>query len=201
MNSSRRRWGLHLVLAAALLLALIVGSVNTVLADAMVARELPDYGLKPGETFDVIITFTAPSANTHAVVLFDEAPSGWAVQVDKTWCTPEAQTDKTYGANQAEYTWLGPYGQGETFTAVYRVTVPAGAAPGPHTFPNGQLLYYVTPHPASPVNEAITADNQVQVEAPRPPTAGMAYPVWIVLIAGLAAGAFLLVLRRRRVRA
>ena len=199
--NSRQRWGLHLVLAAALLLALIGGSVNTVLADSMVARELPDYGLKPGETFDVIITFTAPADALHAIVLFDEAPSGWAVQVDKTWCTPEALTHKIYGANQAEYTWLGPYAEGTTFTAVYRVTVPPGAAPGPHTFPNGQLLYYVTPHPASPVIEPISADNEVQVEAPRPPTAGMAYPVWIVLIAGLVAGAVLLVLRRRRVRA
>ncbi len=63
--------------------------------------------------------------------------------VDKTWCTPEADT-AVRTDNKAEYSWiLESYPAGTEFTVVYRVSVPDTAAEGTYTFPGGFIEFYV----------------------------------------------------------
>ena len=107
-----------------------------------VLRELPAVAA-PGSTFTVTITFTAPDDNFNSIVLYDEAPLSWQVAGDESWCTPAAQTKKIYGTSGMEYSWLGPYDEGQTFTAVYLVTVPAGTEEETYAFPDGWLVYYL----------------------------------------------------------
>jgi len=128
-------------------------------------RHLPSY-VSPGQEFEVTVTWTAPADDCNSIVLFDEAPdlpSDWTVEVDKTWCTPPALTEKTYDPNQAEYTWLGPYSAGTQFTAVYKVTVPADAEEGPYAFGDGSLLYFIEPHPAPPYEVSVAGDVELTV--------------------------------------
>lgn len=118
------------------------GSVN----DAI--RHLPVFASK-GQTFDVAVTFTAPSNGFNAIGLSDFSPVGWTVQVDNSWCTPPAD-DSFVTANRSDYLWYGPYDSGQTFTALYKVTVPVDTSPGTCDFglgdiktPSGQLEYFI----------------------------------------------------------
>jgi len=112
-----------------------------------------------GETFDVTVTFTSPADNFNAIGLTDNAPDGWDVTVDKTWCTPKAEfvlaTD-----NKAEIMWYGPYAKDADFSVTYKVTVADYACAGNHTF-NGFLGYYLGSE-EKPL-ENITGDSEVQV--------------------------------------
>ncbi len=194
-----------MVLVISSLLVMWTG-VGLVTADngADPVRQLPADPVMPGDEFEVIVTFTSPADDFNSIGLTDFAPAGWTVSVDEIWCTPPADAAipvVPWSTDLAEYIWFGPYDAGVEFTAVYRVRVPHGAAAGIYEFPGGELEYYINTQGS--YVEPIGGDYLVEVEIdePLPPTAGMAYPVWIVLIAGLAAGALLLVLRRRRVRA
>jgi len=156
-----------IVMSAGLLF--VLAPANPVSADGVVVtRTLPDT-VVPGETFEVVITFSSPHDDFHAIVLFDEAPdlpSDWTVEVDKTWCTPEALEGKTYDPNQGEYTWLGPHSVGTQFTAIYKVTVPDDALPDTYAFGDGSLLYYIEPHPAPSYTVPITGVDEVSIARP-----------------------------------
>jgi hypothetical protein len=119
----------------------MVGSINvTVTMEAV--RELPDFALIGGDSFAVNITFTAPNDNFNSIELVDDVPAGWAIQVDPTWCTPAAD-QATNVSDQAQYDWNGPYSAGTLFSAVYKVSAPAGTVEDPYTFANGQLCYSI----------------------------------------------------------
>jgi len=118
-----------------------VGSINvTVIMEAV--RELPDFALIDGDSFAVTINFTAPNDDFKSIGLVDDVPTGWVIQVDPNWCTPVADQANIVG-DQAQYDWDGPYSEGTTFSAVYKVSVPAGTDEDLYTFPGGQLCYSI----------------------------------------------------------
>jgi len=167
---SSRACGWRLILVAALALVLCSSAVvlqnSTALAQsANPTRDLPNAPVERGETFDVMVTFTAPEDNFNSIGLVDNVPSGWAIQVDKTWCTPNADQHNIAG-DQAQYMWYGPYDAGQAFTALYRVTVPGDAAAGIYTF-DGELGYKIGG--TSPPHEAIGGEFSVEVTVPAPP--------------------------------
>jgi len=94
------------------------------------------------EEFEVTITFAAPENDFCDITLTDTAPAGWDVSVNTAWTDPAADGAQTPAANQAEYTWDGPYDEGTAFTAVYKVQVPNDAAAGNYTFA-GSLEYSI----------------------------------------------------------
>ena len=138
----------HLSLVATLVLVLLCVSavLQSGIASAQNAnptRDLPDAPIQRGETFDVIVTFTASSNDFNAIGLIDNIPTGWAIQADTTWCTPSADYAKDDSPlNQAEYVWFGPYDVGQEFTALYKVTVPIDTEFDTYIF-NGQLGYKI----------------------------------------------------------
>ena len=89
-----------------------------------------------GDTFEVLVNWTAHLDNFSAIGLTDLAPEGFVVEANKTWCSPTANETKATG-NKVEIAWYGPYANGTNFTAKYKVTVPETAAPGSHFFPHG----------------------------------------------------------------
>jgi len=127
-------------------------------------RVLPD-AVQRAETFDVTVTFTSPADNFNSIGLTDNAPDGWEVTVDRTWCTPNAQFVKATG-NRAEFLWYGPYAKDADFIAVYKVIVPCDASAGIHTF-SGSLEYYLAGE--GPYDENITGDFEVEVGVPTTP--------------------------------
>lgn len=148
----------HILLAALLLLSAVgvMGILhNTALAEGgiIVARDLPEpAAFAPGETFEVTITFTAMKDEFNAVVLHDEAPAGWQVTLNNDACLPTPLTGKVVGNNGIEYTWLGPYDAGESFTAVYEITVPEATTQGTHNLLGGWLMYFI-----------VTDEHQVEI--------------------------------------
>jgi hypothetical protein len=90
-----------------------------------------------GETFNVTVSFTAPVDDFNAIGMTDTAPDGWTVEVDKTWCSPEAYTALDTG-NKAEYLW-DSIPKDTVVTARYQVTVPTTADPGLNTFSDCDL--------------------------------------------------------------
>ena len=126
-------------------------------------RTLPDT-VERGETFDVIVTFTAPADKFNGIGLTGLAPDGWNVTVNATWCTPNADAVKATG-NRAEITWFGEppgvgFDKGTSFSALYKVTVPGYACAGSHTV-NGSLEYWVGPQGS--YLENVTGDFEVDV--------------------------------------
>ena len=142
--ASRRR--LRLVATLVLVLLCISAVLQSGIASAQnanPARDLPNAPVQRGETFDVTITFISPYDNFNAIGLIDEVPAGWIVQVDTSWCTPNAENAKwDIPLNQAQYVWFGPYDVGEEFTALYKVTIPADAESDTYLF-DGQLGYII----------------------------------------------------------
>jgi len=116
-----------------------------------------------GETFEVIVTFTAPADKFNAISITDLVPEGWNVTVNTEWCTPPADAFTAKG-NKAEIGWFGEpgvgFGKGTSFSAVYNVTVPDYACAGSHNF-NGSLEYWVGPQ--GPYLENVTGDSEVEV--------------------------------------
>jgi hypothetical protein len=114
------------------------------------------------ESFDVIVTFTAPADEFNSIGLVDNVPAGWAIQIDTSWCTPNADFSNM-ASDEAQYVWIGPYNSGQVFTAIYHVTVPSGASPGTHLF-SGQLNYYIAA--SGLFSEDIGGNTDVTVTAP-----------------------------------
>jgi len=123
-----------------------------------VMRNLPD-GVERGETFNVTVTFTAPADDFNAIVVSDLAPDGWNVTINKTWCSPNADSVLATG-NKTEIAWHGIYPDGTTFSALYKVTVPDYAPIGMYTF-YGFLEYYLATE--GPYHENIIGDSEVEV--------------------------------------
>jgi len=120
------------------------------------SRVLPG-GVQRGGTFNVTVTFTAPANNFNSIALSERAPAGWNVTVNKTWCTPAANSVKATG-NTAEIFWSGSFSNGTCFSAVYKVTVPDDVESGFHTFV-GDLEYYLGS--VGPYGENVAGDSQV----------------------------------------
>ena len=137
-------------------------------------RDLPGNALEynqtyAGDTFDVYVNFTSSADGLNSIGLTDVAPDGWTVQVDKTWCTPNAYAVQVWG-NKVEILWSGPYSVGDNFSAMYKVTVPVTAKPGINTWevcPNmtkASLEYYFGedgPHKA-----CISGEYQMMITVP-----------------------------------
>jgi hypothetical protein len=127
-------------------------------------RVLP-HTVERGDKFDVTVTFTAPANEFNSIGLTDLCPDGWKVEVNKAWCTPNADafTDKN---NKAEIIWFGEpdvgFDNGTSFTALYKVTVPYDASAGIYTF-DGVVEYWFGPE--GPYNETVTGDSEVEVVA------------------------------------
>ena len=138
--------GRHLSLVAMLVLMLLCISAiiqigTTSAQGANPTRDLPDVPVQRGETFDVTIIFIAPDDDFNAIGLTDNVPTGWDIQVDTSWCTPNADQTNVVG-NQPQYVWYGPYSSGESFTILYKVTVPVDAEFDTYLF-DGQLGYKI----------------------------------------------------------
>lgn len=192
-------WRLVLVAALTLLLlsSTVLLQVDTALAQTSnPTRDLPDVTVVRNQTFDVIVTFNASADNFNAIGLEDNVPSGWAIQVDKTWCTPNADQANIVG-DQAQYVWYGPYGAGQAFTALYKVTVPGDAAPGTYLF-SGQLGYKIGG--GERVFEDIGGDSDVKVTfPPLPVTTGVhTLSQWGMIGMAILFGAFLIWFVRRK---
>jgi hypothetical protein len=162
----------RLILAAMVALVL-VSSALVPLTDTALAQGpnpmrsfLPDDQVLRDEAFNVSVTFTAPADGFNAIGLGDNVPAGWAIQVDTSWCTPNANQANIAG-DEAQYVWNGPYNSGQAFTAIYQVTVPSGASPGNHLF-SGQLEYY--DNGSGPFTADIGGDSDVTVTVPPTPT-------------------------------
>lgn len=126
-----------------------------------VQRELPNSAMA-GEQFTVNVTFIAPADGFHAIGLTDVIPAGWTGSVDEAWTEPQAILARMPEPEEAVYIWMGPFGEGVEFTAVYKVTVPADVMPGDYIF-GGSLEYYVEPFPAPSYWATPVGDTQVQV--------------------------------------
>ena len=124
----------------------------------------PDDQVLGDESFDVIVTFTAPADEFNSIGLGDSVPAGWAIQVDTNWCTPNADFSNIAG-DEAQYIWIGPYNSGQVFTAIYHVTVPREALLGTHLF-NGQLNYFIAA--SGLFSETIRGNTGMTVTAPIP---------------------------------
>lgn len=175
MSISQSSWRLILVAMVALVLvsSALVPLTDTALAQGAanpVRSFSPDDQVLRDETFNVSVTFTATADGFNAIGLGDNVPAGWAIQVNTSWCTPNANEANISG-NQAQYAWYGPYNSGQVFTAIYKVTVPSGASPGTHVF-SGQLEYYENGTVVDPL-EDIGGDSDVTVTVPPTPTPTM----------------------------
>jgi len=95
--------------------------------------------LYPGDTFEVSVNWTAPLNNFCAIGFTDLAPVFFAVEANKTWCSPTADATNV-SDNKVEIAWYGPYAKGINFTVMYKVTVPVTAAPGNYYFPYDNCL-------------------------------------------------------------
>ena len=151
-----RLFGAFVVIVALMAVALM--PLDMALAQGTnVTRALPD-AVERGQTFNVIVTFTAPADNFTAIAITDFAPDGWNVTVDKIWCQPQAWVKAT--SYMAEVAWQGPYDKGVNFTVLYKAVVPPDASLGNYTF-SGFLAYYIGP--SGHIFENITGDSEVEV--------------------------------------
>jgi hypothetical protein len=126
----------------------------------------------PGDWFWVYVNFTAPVDEFNSIGLTDLAPAGWAVETNTTWCTPEASWANPGPGNKAEYAWSGEstgYPMGTTFSAKYKVTIPATALNGLNDWPNGDSTKAWAEYwfgPKGPYTSAVTGDWQKMVTVP-----------------------------------
>jgi len=60
-----------------------------------------------------------------------------------------------------QYTWNGPYMAGTNFTAIYKVSVPAGVTPGFYAFPGGLLNYCIGAQCGCSVD--VSGDSDIEV--------------------------------------
>ena len=154
--------GVLVVLAVLMSAAVVPGGTALLAQTANPSRVLPD-SVQRGETFNVTVTFTSPANGFNSIYLFDVAPDGWNVTVDKTWCTPNADEVSATGNKSEIGWWGGSYANGTAFTAVYQVTVPHDAQLGTHSFA-GMLRYYLGSQ--GPYGESIAGDSQVEAILP-----------------------------------
>jgi len=99
-------------------------------------RELPVFAFA-GDEIVVNVTFH-PTEDINSVGLHDEAPAGWKVSVDKTWCSPTADSAKATN-NVSEYIWYN-IANCTNVTASYKVRIPENIM-GEYCF-NGYMEYY-----------------------------------------------------------
>jgi len=181
---------LSLLIVILALMAVTVVPLGVVLAqEASPGRVLPD-AVQGGETFDVIVNFTAPADNFNAIGLTDLCPDGWNVTLDETWSTPNAGFVNAVG-NKAEIMWFGPYESGTTFSALYKVTVPDDASLGIYVF-SGSVEYYVGEE--GPFVGNITGGFQIEVVGAG--GIGLWWIVTIVVVVAIIVVAVLVVRRR-----
>ena len=174
LSIAQSRWRLILTAMVALVLVSIalVPLTDTALAQGNanpVRSFLPDDQVLRDETFNVSVTFNVTTDNFNGILLRDNVPVDWTIQVNSSWCTPNAD-QAAFSGNRSEYIWnggSGVYSNGQGFTAVYQVTVPGGASPVTYLF-SGQLYYYE--NSSGPYSEVIGGDLDVTVTVPPTPT-------------------------------
>jgi len=88
----------------------------------------------PGDSFYVYVNFTSLGDDFNSIGVTDYAPPGWLVETNNTWCEPASSYNKS-NYNKAEYAWAGPFNASATFSAKYKVTIPATASPGSNFWP------------------------------------------------------------------
>jgi hypothetical protein len=170
LSIAQSSWRVIMAVMVALVLigSALVPLTNTALAQGPnpIRSFLPDDQVLRDEAFNVSVTFNASADGFNSIGLGDNVPAGWAIQVDTSWCTPNADFSNVAG-DEAQYVWNGPYNSGQAFTAIYQVTVPSGASPGTHLF-SGQLEYY--DNGSGPFTVDIGGDSDVTVTVPPTPT-------------------------------
>jgi len=145
-------------------------------AGIVVMRDLPPDALDPdaeysGDWFWVYVNFTAPVDNFNSIGLTDLAPAGWEVETDVSWCSPVASWTKGEG-NKVEYSWSGEssgYNKNTSFSAKYKVTIPATASPGYSYWPNCNISEAWVEYwfgPQGPYKSCITGEWQKIVTVP-----------------------------------
>jgi hypothetical protein len=155
----------------------ILPIILDVTTDIDVMRNLPGNNLLPnetypGDTFIVYVNFTAPTDDFNAISVVDQAPAGWTVDTNTTWCSPEADKAINRTTNVVEITWHGIYAKGTKFSAVYNVTVPNTAAPGINLFPlNDSDLAWAGYHfgaepPMGQYSSNVTGDFEMMITVP-----------------------------------
>jgi len=169
VSLSRKQLGWRLIVIAALVVALVSGAIvpqiDTASAQAGTSRDLPGPDpttVERGVTLNVTVTFTAPNDDFNSIGLVDQVPAGWEIEVDKTWCTPDADYANIVG-NQSQYIWIDPYSSEQVFTARYEVTVPVDAECVTYPF-DGQLGYKIAGSDFT--FEPIGGDGTVTVDSP-----------------------------------
>ena len=177
LSIAQSRWRLILMAIVALVLvsSALVPLTDTALAQGganPIRSFLPDDQVLRDETFNVSVTFNVTTDNFNGILLRDNVPVDWTIQVNSSWCTPNAD-QANWSGNRSEYIWnggSGVYSNGQGFTAVYQVTVPGGASSGTYLF-SGQLYYYE--NSSGPYSEVIGGDLDVTVtvlgDPPTPP--------------------------------
>ena len=152
-----------LIIPLALILIIALPVPGTALAqEASPQRALPD-AVPRGETFNVTVTFTSPSDDFHALSLTEHAPDGWNAAAAASWCRPKANNVKVTD-NKVEIAWNGPYREGVSFTATYKVTVPGDALWGNYTF-EGHFCYWIGA--TNLTEKSVTGDFETEVVVPR----------------------------------
>ena len=156
--------------------ATFVDTFRHIIASADSGKPGETSELYAGETFDVYVNFTAPPTSPpdgfNSIGLTDLAPDGWTVEVNKTWCEPDAYAVDVASDNQAEIVWSGPYAEGTLISAMYKVTVPTTATAGLNTWPlcghsdeaDAWLEYYFNEE--GPYLACVKGDWQVTVTQP-----------------------------------
>jgi hypothetical protein len=131
-----------------------------ILPPANPVRDMPD-SVRPGEDFNVMVNWTAPSDDFNAIGLTDNAnaTANMTVSGNPGWCTPNANNVKPVN-NTIEYAWYGPYSNGTDFTAVYSVYVPIDVPERNYAF-DGYLEYYIGGE--GPFIEEVTGHSVIKV--------------------------------------
>jgi hypothetical protein len=161
MRKETKAMGIVLALALVLALVLSITSTGVAQASANPVRDMPE-SVRPGEDFNVTVTWTAPADAFNAIGLTDyaNATASMTVSGNPGWCTPTPNANTTAN-NKVEYAWYGPYSSGTSFTAIYNVQVPTDAPERNYKF-NGNLLYYIGGN--GPYTEDIAGDSVITIE-------------------------------------
>ena len=167
MASGRRLSLIATLVLVLLCISAVLQSGTASAQDANPARDLPYAPVQRGVTLDIMVTFIAPDDDFNSIGLIDNVPTGWTIQVDTSWCTPNADQAKKIEGNQSQYMWWGPFNVGESFTALYKVTVPIDAEFDTYLF-YGQLGYIIAS--GARVFKDIGGDSSTDVTVAAPST-------------------------------
>jgi hypothetical protein len=119
-----------------------------VVDDLVAMRDISDQSVAPGDTFTVTVDITV-NADVFALILDEDVPAGWTV-------TQNDNGGGTYQEAETKWLWPASIPSGSTYTVVYDVTVPGGAANGDYFITGEVKAYLIGPFD-------VTGESQVTV--------------------------------------